>query len=112
MASAEPHNFDRRATDANVASLSIRVAGLESRMELVEREQRVHSRELLANTALTKQVHTMAEALAQDTKQIISAVTWLSTTKKIVIALVAGVGGVATAGAAVVGFAKLVGWMA
>lgn len=111
MATEDSHNFDRRNSDANVAALSVRVAGLEGRIEVVERNQVQQGRELVANTALTKQVHTMVEAQAKDTKQIIGAVAWLSTTKKIVIALVAGVGGLAAAASAVVGFLKLVGWM-
>lgn len=101
------HHFDRRGSDVNVAALASRVGGLEQRVEVVEEAVRANSRELVANTALTRQVHTMAERVEKNTEDIVSAVTWLSTTKRIVIALVAGVGGLATAGAAVVGFLKL-----
>lgn len=103
------HKFDRRGTDPNVSALSVRVSGLEGRMEHVEQEVRANSRELVANTTLTRQVHTMAERVEQNTQDIVAAVQWLSTTKKIVIVLVAGIGGLAAAASGVVGFAKLVG---
>jgi hypothetical protein len=108
-AKAHEHRFDRRSEDVNVAALAFRVNRLESRMELVEQGLKTNSRELHANTVLTRQVHSMAERTEQNTKDIVQAVQWLSTTKKIVIALVAGVGGLATAGAAIVGFFKLIG---
>jgi hypothetical protein len=108
-AKTHEHRFDRRSEDVNVAALAFRVNRLESRMELVERGLKVNSRELNANTALTKQVHAMAERTEQNTKDIVQAVQWLSTTKKIVIGLVVGIGGLATTGAAVVGLVKLIG---
>lgn len=51
------HNFDRRSSDANVASLSFRVERLEDRMESVEDQVRNNNRELAANTALTEDIH-------------------------------------------------------
>lgn len=106
--SGEIHSFDRRGTDANVAALGVRVQGLEGRMQVVELEVRTNSRELEANTRLTRQVHEMAERVEKNTGEIVAATIWLSTTKKIVIALVAGVGGVAAAGTAVVAFLRQV----
>lgn len=96
----EEHSFDRRITDANMAALNIRVTGLEGRMEIVEQKQDDHARELFANTALTKQVHS-------NTEEIVAAVTWLSTSKKVIVAGVATVGGIAAAGSAIVAFFKL-----
>lgn len=108
MSDADP-KFNRRDSDVNVAALAFRVDGLERRVGVVESELRANRLELAANTALTRQVHTMAERVEKNTKDIVLAVKWLSTTKKVVIALVAGVGGLATAGIAVVGFLKLIG---
>jgi hypothetical protein len=107
---ADAHTFDRRGSDANVQALAVRVSGLEGRMETVERAVRTNSLELQANTRLTKQVHEMAERTEGNTMEIVNAVKWLSTTKKLVVVLVAGVGGIATAGSAVVGFGRLAGW--
>jgi hypothetical protein len=95
----EDHKFDRRGTDANVAALSVRVRGLEGRVGLLEDKVDLNSRELIANTALTKQVH-------QNTEAIVEAVTWLSTTKKVMIVGITGVGGLAAAGTALVAFLK------
>jgi hypothetical protein len=91
MAANEAHQFDRRITDANVASLSIRVSSLERRVEVVESDLKDNTRELQTNTALTRQVHTMAEAVKQDTADIVSATKWLSTTKKLALVAVGAV---------------------
>lgn len=105
----EDHHFDRRRTDVTVSALATRIVGIERRVEVVEHEVRNNSRELVANTALTRQAHTIAERVEQNTSDILHAVKWLSTTKKIVIALVACVGALAAAGTAVMGFLRLLG---
>jgi hypothetical protein len=50
-------DFNRRNSDANVASLALRVDALERRMETVELEVRTNNREIAANTALTEEIH-------------------------------------------------------
>lgn len=105
----DDHHFDRRKTDVSVAALAVRVEGLEGRMELVESAVKINSRELAANTRLTRQVHEMAERTEQNTKDIVAATTWMSTTKKLLVALVLGVGGLAGAATAVIGLMKVTG---
>lgn len=95
----EAHKFDRRGTDANVAALSVRVHGLEGRVGVLEDKVDINSRELIANTALTKQVH-------KNTEDIVAAVTWLSTSKKVIVAVITTVGGLAAAGTALVAFLR------
>lgn len=72
----DEHQFDRRATDANVSSLALRVAGLESRMEVMEKNQAANARELLANTALTRQVHTNTEAIVDAVQSLAGLWEW------------------------------------
>lgn len=103
---SEEHKFDRRVTDANVAALATRVTGLEGRMSVVESELAANTRELVANTALTKQVHEMAERTEKNTKQVVSAVQWLGTTRALIVA----VGSLAGSVLAVGGVGKLFGW--
>lgn len=112
MAGELDHHFDRRSSDVNVAALSVRVAGLEGRMETVEREMKVNSRELAANTMLTRQVHAMAERVEKNTEDIVAAVKWISTTKRVGLALVAGFGAIAGTVVAVHAAGKALGWWA
>lgn len=65
MAASDEHQFDRRSSDVNVQGIALRVAALETRMEVVEKGMRDNARELLANTALTKQVHKNTEAIVE-----------------------------------------------
>lgn len=106
----ELHRFDRRQTDANVHALSLRVQGLEGRMERVEGEVHANRRELEANTALTKQVHRMAERTEKNTKDIVDAVKWIGTSKRVAAAVVLGLGGTAGAASAFYQFGKIPGW--
>lgn len=73
----ESHRFDRRSTDVNVQALAVRVAGLEARIEVVEKDMKANARELLANTALTRQVHEKAERIEKGTADIVEAVAAL-----------------------------------
>lgn len=87
------HHYDRRGTDVNVTALDVRVRGLEGRMEIVENKVETTNRELLANTELTKQVHSMAERIEADVSDVVHAVKWLSTTKKLLLVVMTGVAG-------------------
>lgn len=49
--------FDRRFEDVNVKALAIRLTGIESRVEVLEKSTVDNTTELKANTNLTKQVH-------------------------------------------------------
>lgn len=111
MAVNEDHQFDRRSTDANVAALSVRVSGLERRMENVEKAQTENTRELQANTQLTKQAHAMIEEVRQNTVDIVEAVKWLSTSRKVIFAGVTGTAGTAGAIYGVVQVLKVTGWL-
>ncbi len=71
MAANDARRFDRRGTDINVEALALRVTGLESRVEVVERDLKANTLELSANTALTKQVHSMGESIKTDTAELI-----------------------------------------
>jgi hypothetical protein len=106
----EAHQFDRRNSDPNVAALSVRVTGLERRMQSVEMQQAANNRELAANTALTKQVHSAVELISQNTADIIEATKWLSTSKKIAVGGSAVVGAIAGAIAAVAAVGKAMGF--
>lgn len=66
-------------------------------MEVVEHKVETTNRELLANTALTKQTHEAAERIESDVAGIVEATKWLSTTKKLVIVVISGVAGLAGA---------------
>lgn len=80
-------------------------------METVEFDLKTNTRELQANTVLTRQVHTMAEKVQQDTSEIVAATKWISTTRK--VALAVGIG-VSTACGAILGAAKIArefGWL-
>lgn len=90
---AEGHSFDRRSGDVNVAALAFRVGTLESRVEVVEEKLETNNRELAANTALTKQVHGKVETIETDTATIVEATKWLSSTKKLLLVVFAGVTG-------------------
>jgi hypothetical protein len=74
---ADEHQFNRRVSDINVQALSLRVAGLESRMEVVEKGMRDNARELLANTALTKQVHQNTETMVEAMQSLAGLWEWL-----------------------------------
>lgn len=71
------HQFDRRASDVNVQAIALRVAALETRMEVVEKGMRDNARELLANTALTKQVHQNTEAMVEAMQSLAGLWEWL-----------------------------------
>jgi len=55
--SHEDHGYNRRGTDLNVASLSLRVGVLETRMATVESDLKINTTELKANTRLTEEIH-------------------------------------------------------
>lgn len=57
------HNFDRRGTDANIAALSVRMSGVEGRVEVLEQKQETTNVELRANTELTRQMHAKVEEI-------------------------------------------------
>lgn len=95
----EGKQFERRQSDVNVTGLALRVGALEGRMEVMEQKVDTQNRELAANTRLTMQTHSKVEGIEKDTTNIVAAVQWLSTTKKVVIVIIAGVSG--TAGAIV-----------
>jgi hypothetical protein len=103
MAANPEHNFDRRESDANYQSLSVRVGILEERVHDIDRRVADNTLELQANTLLTKQVH-------KNTEDIVDAVKWMNTTKKLGIAAVAGIGGLAGAAVAVQAAGKSFGW--
>lgn len=54
---SEEHRFDRRQSDANVASLATRIGCLESRVEVIELQGSENRMELRANTRICSQVH-------------------------------------------------------
>lgn len=58
--------FDRRKSDVNVSALATRVAGLEERVELLEKGYTENTRELEANTRLTQQVHEVLHGREND----------------------------------------------
>jgi hypothetical protein len=63
MAADEPHRFDRRSSDANVAALALRVDSVERRVENMELQMRANTTELRANTELTRQIHVKTEEM-------------------------------------------------
>lgn len=93
-----------------MAALAVRVDGLERRMGNVELQQVSMNRELAANTVLTRQVHEMAERTEQNTKDMVDAIRWISTSKRVIVSCVAGVGGAAGAVVAINAAGKAFGW--
>lgn len=65
MDEGESHQFDRRSTDLNVAALTLRMKGLEGRIEVLEQQATDHGRELRANTEMTKLGLTKAERVEE-----------------------------------------------
>lgn len=104
MSLDDNHQFDRRSSDANVASLSLRVGSLEGRVTVLEQGLNSNTLELRANTVLTQQVHTNTEA-------IVEAVKWMATTKRFMYSTGKWVGAVGGGFIAVAGVAKLFGWL-
>jgi hypothetical protein len=51
------HDFDRRTSDVNVQALSVRMQGLEGRLEVLEEQGRRTAPELAKNTEMTGEVH-------------------------------------------------------
>jgi hypothetical protein len=73
-----------------IDSLVMRVNALEQWMEDFKLKWADTVNEIKANTRLTEEIH-------GDTKDIIDAVRWISTTKKVVVAVFVGVSGAAGA---------------
>lgn len=53
----DDHQFDRRTSDVNVQALSVRMQGLEGRLETLEEQGKRSAPELEKNTQMTTEVH-------------------------------------------------------
>lgn len=100
---------DRRGTDPYISALAVRVTGLERRMESVEFDVKSVGRDLAANTELTKQIHSGIETVRSDTADIVAATKWLTTTRRLLAVVIAGVAGTCGAIVAAIQLLKAIG---
>lgn len=70
----------------SLETLNTRVSALEERMDVFDFEQRQIKAELQSNTALTEEIH-------GDTKELVAATKWLSTTKYLMLTVFIAVSG-------------------
>lgn len=86
----EDHSFDRRKSDVNWNGLHQRVQILEEWKETFSHDFNELKAEVRSNTKLTEEIH-------GNTTDIVEAVKWLSTTKKLVLVIFASVTGISGA---------------
>lgn len=87
---AEDHSFDRRKSDVNWDGMHRRVSILEKWKETFSHDFNELKSEVQSNTRLTEEIH-------GNTMDIVQAVKWLSTTKKLVLVIFASVTGISGA---------------
>lgn len=85
----------RRSEFVTVETLDVRVTALEEGMHAVRRDMADAVREIQSNTRLTEEIQGSVET-------IVDAVKWLSTTKRLLVVVFAGVTG--TCGAIIAAF--------
>lgn len=101
---AEDHQFDRRVSDVNWDGMHRRVSVLERWKETFSHDFNELKAEVQSNTRITEEIH-------GNTEDIVQAVKWLSTTKKLVLVIFAGVTGACGAIIAAIHALKALGWL-